>query len=84
MKHHLTACNPEMIVNLKREAESLQRLVERQNLNHRRELEENEVRAKELKKANKELRDVVQRQNGEMENVNQFVGDLQVRHNIKR
>ena len=83
MKHHLTACNPEMIVNLKREAESLQRLVERQNLNHRRELEENEVRAKELKKANKELRDVVQRQNGEMENVNQFVGDLQVRHNIK-
>ena len=83
MKHHLTACNPEMIVNLKREAESLQRLVERQNLNHRRELEENEVRAKELKKANKELRDVVQRQNGEMENVNQFVGDLQVRHDIK-
>ena len=78
MKHHLTSCSPEIIVNLKREAESLQSLVERQNENHRREMEEYGVRAKDLKRANKELREIIQRQNGEIESFNQIVGDLQV------
>ena len=78
MKLHLTSCSPEIIVNLKREAESLQNLVERQNENHRREMEENGIRARDLKKANAELRDVIQRQNGEIEGFHQVVGDLQV------
>ena len=78
MKLHLTSCSPDIIVNLKREAESLQNLVERQNENHRREMEENGIRARDLKKANAELRDVIQRQNGEIEGFHQVVGDLQV------
>ena len=56
----------------------MQNIVERQNENHRREMEEGGIRAKDLKRANQELREVIQRQNGEVEGLHAVVSDLQV------
>ena len=78
MKLHLTSCSPEIIVNLKREAESLQNLVERQNANHNREMEEHGQRAQDLKNVNRQMRDAVQSKTEEMESLYRVVEDLQV------
>ena len=78
MKLHMTSCSPEIIVNLKREAESLQSLVERQNASHRRELEEHCQRAQELKNASRQMRDAVQAKSEEKESLHRVVEDLQV------
>ena len=78
MKLHLTSCSPDIIINLKREAESLQNLVERQNASHKREMEEHGQHAQDLKNANRQMRDALQSKTEEMESLLRVVEDLQV------